>query len=147
MDARGRLAQWTMTGETDRSLISQSPIVLAALITMSTVSPVPTNSSNSKTIKNHLRLNTCQAIQAVVKLESSKPLIVDPDGQLLTAPAPHSSTCPKFQEAHHKISTITLNPTMNLGDSQQTDPHLAYILDMKKLPKPNSQVLSCSCLN
>ena len=39
----------------------------------------------------------------------------------------------------NQVGAITLNPTMNLRDSQRTDPHLAYIIDMKTriLPKPN----------
>ena len=39
----------------------------------------------------------------------------------------------------NQIDAITLQRTMNLRDSQRTDPHFAYIIDMKTrlLPKPN----------
>ncbi len=85
-----------------------------------------------------IRVKLSNGRTAIVKLESSKPLIVDPDGQLVTTHDPHSTTGPSSQ-AVNELSAITLNPTMNLRDSQRTDPHLAYIIDMKtrKLPKPN----------
>ena len=76
---------------------------------------------------------------AIVKLESSKPLIIDPDGTLVNIhDQSHGAVASPPQEAG-QVNTITLSPIINLRDSQRNDPHLASLIDMKtrKLPKPN----------
>ncbi len=148
MEAKGRLARWIMDlQEFDFSVVHRAGRIHNNADALSRL--VPTNSSNSTTsvhvqdeqkpiFVSTIRVKLSKGRTAIVKLESSKPLIVDPDGQLVTTHDPHSTTGPSSQ-AVNELSAITLNPTMNLRDSQRTDPHLAYIIDMKtrKLPKPN----------
>ena len=76
---------------------------------------------------------------AIVKLESSKPLIIDPDATLVNIYDQNHGAVPRPPQEAGQVNTITLSPIINLGDSQRNDPHLPFLIDMKirKLPKPN----------
>ena len=104
------------------------------LLDSATTAPAEQNPTFVSTI----RVKLSKRRTAIVKLESNKPLIVDPDGKLVNTHDHHSYNCPSSQEGN-KIDTITLHPTMNLRDGQRMDSHLAYIIDLKtrKLPRPN----------
>ena len=97
-----------------------------------------TPAEQNPTFVSTIRVKLSKGRTAILKLESNKPLIVDPDGKLVNTHDHHSTNGPSSQEGN-KIDAITLHPTMNLWDGQRMDPHLAYIIDLKtrKLLKPN----------
>ena len=68
---------------------------------------------------------------AIVKLERSKPLIIDPDGTIVNIHDQNHGAVPRPPQEAGQVNTITLNPIINLRDSQRNDPHLASIIDMK----------------
>ena len=143
MEAKGRLARWVMDlQEFDFSVVHRagrihnnadalSRLVQTNLLDSGTTTPAEQNHTFVSTI----RVKLSKGRTAIVKLESNKPLIVDPD---VNTHDHHSTNGPSSQEGN-KIDAITLHPTMNLRDGQRMDPHLAYIIDLKtrKLPKPN----------
>ena len=139
MEAKGRLARWIMDlQEFDFSVIHRAGRIhnntdaLSRLVqTNLSDSTTTTQDEQNPTFVSTIRVKLSNGRTAIVKLESSEPLIVDPDGKLVNIHDHHSANCPSSQEVN-KIDAITLNPTMNLRDSQRTDPHLAYIIDKFK---------------
>jgi hypothetical protein len=149
MEAKGRLARWIMDlQEFDFSVVHRAGRIHNNADALSRL--VQANSSNSITsiIKDAsqppffstIRVKLSGGCTAIVKLEleSSKPLIVDKDGSLVNIPGPNRRAVPPPPQDLKEVNTITLNPTMNLRDSERADPHLASIIDMKtrKSPKP-----------
>ena len=63
-----------------------------------------------------IRVKLSSGRTAIFKLESSKPLIVDPDGNLVDIHDHPGATCTSPQKVN-QTDAITLNPTMNLGHS------------------------------
>ena len=137
VEAKGRLARWIIW--IYRSLIFQSSTVLAGFIIIPMLSRalyklILKNTPRTLRIRSNQHLSpqyvlNCLGHTEIVKLESSKPLIIDQDHGAVPRPS---------QEAG-KVNTITLNPIINHRDSQCNDPHLASLIYMKtrQLPKPN----------
>ena len=146
MEAKGRLARWIMDlQEFDFSVVHRAGRIhnnadaLSRLVQTNLLdSGTTTRAEQNPTFVSTIRVKLSKGRTAIVKLESNKPLIVDPDGKLVNTHDHHSTNDPSSQEGN-KIDAITLNQTMNLRDGQRMDPHLAYIIDLKtrKLPKPN----------
>ena len=146
MEAKGRLARWIMDSqEFDFSVVHRAGRIHNNADALSRlVQPkLPDGTTSTQHEQNPIFVSTIRVKlssgrTAVVKLESSKPLIVDPDGNLVDVHDHPGATCTSPQKVN-QIDAITLNPTMNLRDSQRADPQLAYIIDLKtrKLPKPN----------
>ena len=147
MEAKGRLARWIMDlQEFDFSVTHRAGRIHNNADALSRL--VQANSSDSTTsiIKDAsqpafvstIRVKLSGGRTAIVKLESSKPLIVDTDSSLVNIPGPNRRAVPPSPQDLKEVNTITLNPTMNLRDSQRADPHLASIIGMKtcKSPKP-----------
>ena len=146
MEAKGRLARWIMDlQEFDFSVAHRAGRIHNNADALSRL--VQANSSDSTTsiIKDAsqpafvstIRVKLSGGRTAIVKMESSKPLIiVDTDGSLVNIHGPNRF--PPSPQDLKEVNPITLNPTMNLRDSQRADPHLASIIDMKtrKSPKP-----------
>ena len=101
-------------------------------------SATTTPAEQNPTFVSTIRVKLSKGRTAIVKLESNKPPIVDPDGKLVNTHDHHSYNGPSSQEGN-KVDAISLHPTMNLRDGQRMDPHLAYIINLKtrKLTKPN----------
>ncbi len=123
MEAKGCLARWIMDlQEFDFSVVHRAVHIHNNADVLSRL--VPTNSSNS-TSSIHVQdeqkpifvsticVKLSKGRTGIVKLESSKPLIVDPDGQLVTTHDPHSTTCPSGTMTN--ISYMTKYCTELLG--------------------------------
>ena len=146
MEAKGRLARWIMDlQEFHFSVVHRAGRVhnnadaLSRLVRTNVAeSPTNTPGDASPTFISTIRVKLSKGRTAIVKLESRKPLVVNPDGTLVNI-HDHNSAAHSFPQTVNKMDAITLNPTMNLRDGQQSDPHLAYIIDRKtrKLSKPN----------
>ena len=87
----------------------------------------------------NIRVKLSGGRTALVKLESSKPLIVNTDGSLVNIHDQNRDVVSYPPQKVAQVNTITLNPSLNLKDIQHNDPHLSYIIDKRKrkLPKPN----------
>ena len=153
MEAKGRLARWIMDLQ-DFSIVHRAGCIhnnadaLSRLVQTNLLDSVTTTpAEQNPTFVSTIRVKLSKGRTAIVKLESNKPLIVDPYGKLVNTHDHHSYNGPSSQE-DNKIDAITLHPTMNLRDGQQMDPHLAYIIDLKtrKLPKPNLTQIKDSAL-
>ena len=150
MEAKGLLARWIMdlqefdfsavhrAGRIHNNADALSRLVQTNLLDSATTTPAEQNPTFVSTI----RVKLSKGRIAIVKLESNKPLIVDPDGKLVNTHDHHSYNGPSSQEGN-KVDAITLHPTMNLRNGQRMDPHLAYIFDLKtrKLPKHKLKTL------
>ena len=155
MEAKGLLARWIMDlQEFDFSVvyragrIHNNPDALLCLVQTNLLdSATTTPAEQNPTFVSTIRVKLSKGRTAIVKLESNKPLIVDPDGKLVNTHDHYSHNGPSSQEGN-KVDAITLHPTMNLRNGQRMDPHLAYIFDLKtrKLPKPNLTQIKDSAL-
>ena len=151
MEAKGRLVRWIMNlQEFDFSVVHRAGRIHNNADALSRL--VQTNSNELTTLDKHaqqpgfvstIRLKLSGGRTANVKLESSKPLIVDTGGNLINIHDHNRDAISHSPQEAEQVNTITLNPTVNLRDSQRNDPHLAYIIDMKtrKQPKPNLKQL------
>ena len=147
MEAKGRLARWIMDlQEFDFSVVHRAGRLHNNADALSRL--VQTNSQEHTTCINNtqqpafvstIRVKLSGGRTAIVKLESSKPLIIDPDGTLVNIHDQNHGAVPRPPQEARQVNTITLSPIINLRDSQRSDPHLAAPIDMKtcKLPKPN----------
>ena len=143
MEAKGRLARWILDSqEFDFSIahhtgrIHNNADVLPRLVQAKSQEPTTcSKKAQQQAFVSTIRVKLSGGRTAIVKLDSSEPLIVDTDGTLVSIHDQNRSAADPMQQ----INTITLNPTRNLRDSQRNDSHLASLINMKtrKLPKPN----------
>lgn len=146
MEPKGRLARWIMDlQEFNFSIkhragrIHTNADALSRLVHPHGDNVSCANAVQCKKFVSTIRVKLSGGRTAIVKLESSKPLLVNPNGSLVNI---HDSCsidssfelpCPPTN-----VNAITLDPTINLGDIQRNDSHLSRIIDMKTrgLPKP-----------
>ncbi|CAB4022215.1 Transposon Ty3-G Gag-Pol poly, partial [Paramuricea clavata] len=124
MEAKGRLARWIMDiQEFDFSVAHRAGRI----------------HNNADALSRLVQANSSDSTTSITK-DASQPVFVSTIRVKLSGgcTAIVKRAVPSSPQDLKEVNTITLNPTMNLRDSQRADSHLASIIDMKtrKSPKP-----------